>query len=178
MDNDLFAGLDILQDARPQPSTAGLVRSLFLAAGAILPAVRRLDEAGYHLEDLSGLDCAEGILVNYHFDHYERPNRTVLRALVPHEDGRLPSIAFIYGGAEWHERELNDFFGVAFDGNPNPAPLLLPPEEELRPLRKAPESRRAVRELIEPGSVVFRAPGFDLFAEAGSAAAAPGAPDE
>lgn len=163
MAGDLFAGLDLLLDAHPMPAGSGLARSTFLPAGTIAAAAQRLAASGYHLEDLSGLDCAEGILVNYHFNHYDRFDRIVLRVLTIHEEGRVPSIASIFGGAEWHERELNDFFGVNFEGNPNPAPLLLLPEETLRPLRKNPQARRPVRELIDPGAIVYQAPGFDLF---------------
>jgi NADH-quinone oxidoreductase subunit C len=163
MDSDLFAGLPLLLDARPLSSAAGAARAVFLPADAVLAAARRLDEAGCHLEDLSGLDCAEGILVNYHFDHYEHNERIVLRTLVPHDDGRVPSIAAVFAGAEWHERELHDFFGVTFEGNPNPAPLLLAEDETSRPLRKDDRSRRALGELIDPGTIVFQAPEFDLF---------------
>jgi len=163
MDHDLFAGLALLLDAHPLPPSAGASRSVFVPADAVLVVARRLDEAGCHLEDLSGLDCAEGILVNYHFARYERNERIVLRTLAPHEDGRVPSIAAVFAGAEWHERELHDFFGVTFEGNPNPAPLLLAEDETSRPLRKADQARRALRELIDPGTIVFQAPEFDLF---------------
>jgi len=75
----------------------------------------------------------------------------------------VPSIAAVFGGAEWHERELCDFFGVNFEGNPNPAPLLLAEDETSRPLRKDDRARRALCELIDPGTIVFQAPGFDVF---------------
>lgn len=163
MDSDLFAGLDLLLDAHSKSPASGLTRSVFLPAETLTAAIARLFEAGYHLEDLSGLDCAEGILVNYHFNHYDRFDRIALRVLVSHEDGRVPSIASVYGGAEWHERELNDFFGVTFEGNPNFAPLLLAEDDDSRPLRKEPKARRTVRELIDPGTIVYQAPEFDLF---------------
>jgi NADH-quinone oxidoreductase subunit C len=163
MESDLFAGLDLLLDAHPKPPASGLARSVFLPAETLAAAVDRLFEAGYHLEDLSGLDCAEGILVNYHFNHYDRFDRIALRVLASHEDGRVPSIASVFGGAEWHERELNDFFGVTFEGNPNPAPLLLATDDGSRPLRKSPKARRPVRELIDLGTIAYQAPEFDLF---------------
>jgi len=110
MEADLFAGVTLLLDAHPLPPAAGAARSVFVPADAVLAAARRLDAAGCHLEDLSGLDCVEGILVTYHFARYERNERIVLRTLASHEDGRVPSIAAVFGGAEWHERELHDFF--------------------------------------------------------------------
>ena len=161
MNDDLFAGLSLLLDSRPPQETTGLVRSVFVSPDQLVPAARRLLAAGYHLEDISGLDTVEGILVNYHFDDFERPGRIALRVLVVREDLCLPSIASVFGGAEWHEREVRDFFGVVFSGNPNPANLLLPADDTITPLRKAENARRTVRELIDPGTIVKADPQFD-----------------
>jgi NADH-quinone oxidoreductase subunit C len=177
MAEDLFAGLDLFLDAHPMPPSSGLARSLVLPPETIAAAAERLLEAGYHLEDIGGLDCAEGILVNYHFNRYERFDRIVLRVLVPHENGSVPSIAAVFSGAEWHEREVTDFFGVTFAGNPNPSALLLPAEDRSTPLRKKSRARRAVRELMDPGVVVHQVPGFDWFGS-DSGSAAPTAPSE
>ena len=161
MNGDLFAGLPLLLDALPSPQTTGLVRSVFLLPDQLVPAARRLLAAGYHLEDISGLDTVEGILVNYHFDHFERPGRIALRVIALRADICLPSIAAVFEGAEWHEREVRDFFGVAFTGNPNPATLLLPENDASMPLRKAENARRTVRELVDPGTIVAADPRFD-----------------
>jgi NADH-quinone oxidoreductase subunit C len=161
MNGELFAGLSLLLDSRPSPQTTGLARSVFLFPDQLVPAAQRLLAAGYHLEDISGLDTVEGILVNYHFDDFERPGRIALRLLAVREDLRLPSIAAVFGGAEWHEREVCDFFGVTFSGNPNPATLLLPANDASTPLRKAETARRTVRELIDPGPIVAVDPRFD-----------------
>jgi NADH-quinone oxidoreductase subunit C len=161
MNGDLFAGLSLLLDSRPSPKTTGLVRSVFLSPDQLVPAARRLLGAGHHLEDISGLDTVEGILVNYHFDDFERPGRIALRVLAVREDLCLPSMAGVFGGAEWHEREVCDFFGVTFTGNPNPATLLLPENDSSTPLRKAEEGRRTVQELIDPGTIVAVDPRFD-----------------
>jgi NADH-quinone oxidoreductase subunit C len=158
---DLFAGLSLLLDSRPSPETTGLVRSVFLLPDQLVAASRCLLAAGYHLEDISGVDTVEGILMNYHFDDFERPGRIALRVLAVGKDACLPSIASVFGGAEWHEREAHDFFGVDFSGNPNPAPLLLPENESSTPLRKAENAKRAVRELIHPGTTVAVDPQFD-----------------
>jgi len=161
MNADLFAGLSLLLDTRPSPQTTGLVRSVFLLADQLAPAARCLLAAGYHLEDISGLDTVEGILVNYHFDDFEQPGRIALRVLAVREDLCLPSIAAIFRGAEWHEREVRDFFGVAFSGNPNPAALLLSENDSSAPLRKVENARRTVRELIDPGRMLAVDPRFD-----------------
>lgn len=163
MELDLFAGLSLLMDAQPMSPASGLIRSVFVSPETLPAAARRLLEADYHLEDISGLDCTEGILVNYHFNRYDRSDRIVMRVLSSHDDGIVPSIASVFDGAEWHERELCDFFGVTFEDNPNPAPLLLTPDERLVPLRKTPQARRPVRELMDRGNIVYQSSGFDLF---------------
>ena len=32
----------------------------------------------------------------------------------------------LFPTANWHERETHDFYGIVFDGHPDPRPLLLP----------------------------------------------------
>ena len=64
----------------------------------------------------------------------------LVRTLLP-ADGpdalTAPSIVDVYPGADWHERETAEMFGIAFTGHPNPVPLLLPPNFEGHPLRKS-----------------------------------------
>jgi NADH-quinone oxidoreductase subunit C len=48
----------------------------------------------------------------------------------------LPTLSAIYPGADWHERETHDFFGVIFSGHPDLTPLLLPEDADFHPLRK------------------------------------------
>jgi NADH:ubiquinone oxidoreductase subunit C len=62
--------------------------------------------------------------------------RLMLRTTVPHDAAVLPSAIDIYAGAAWHERETHEMFGVAFEGHPDLAPLLLPEGFEGHPLRK------------------------------------------
>lgn len=52
------------------------------------------------------------------------------------EDPRCPSLAEVYAGAVWHERETWELFGISFDGHPGLVKLLLPEEFEGYPLRK------------------------------------------
>jgi NADH-quinone oxidoreductase subunit C len=162
MNSDIFADLALLLDSRPDLARSGLVRSVFLAPDVLRPAVERLLAAEYHLEDVSGLDIAEGILVNYHFDHFEQPGRVVLRVLTGHAAPSVPSIAAIFHGAEWHERELRDFYGVAFEGNPNPGALLLTDNDTSTPLRKSEKGRSPLAALIDPGTIVYQDPEFTL----------------
>jgi NADH-quinone oxidoreductase subunit C len=63
----------------------------------------------------------------------------VARTLVPRAEPVLGSVAGIFAGARWHERETREMFGIGFtdDGAVlGLAPLLLPDEFEGHPLRK------------------------------------------
>ncbi|MFI6344693.1 NADH-quinone oxidoreductase subunit C [Streptomyces sp. NPDC050560] len=64
------------------------------------------------------------------------PRRLLLRTAVPRGEPVLASAAGEYAGADWHERETHEMFGIAFDGHPGLAPLLLPDGFEGHPLRK------------------------------------------
>jgi NADH-quinone oxidoreductase subunit C len=65
-----------------------------------------------------------------HVDH------VLVRTLVPRDNAVLGSLADVYAGANWHERETYEMFGISFDGHPNLTTLLLPDEFEGHPLRK------------------------------------------
>lgn len=54
----------------------------------------------------------------------------------PAQPGAIDSIAAIYPGADWTEREVHEMYGIGFDGNPNLRSLYLPSGFEGHPLRK------------------------------------------
>ena len=49
---------------------------------------------------------------------------------------RCPTLFEVYPGANWHEREAAELFGVVFEGHPHLVKLLLPEQFEGHPLRK------------------------------------------
>ncbi|MFB6619463.1 NADH-quinone oxidoreductase subunit C [Streptomyces sp. NPDC056367] len=65
-----------------------------------------------------------------------RVRRLLLRTTVPHSAPSLPSAVAVYAGAEWHERETFEMFGITFTDHPHLVHLLLPEEFEGHPLRK------------------------------------------
>lgn len=162
----LLAPLDPAYMARETPARTGLAWSAFLTADALPRAAALLLEAGWHLEDICGLDVREGLTAVYHFDRMAAPGRLAIRVLVDRDAPMLPSIADIHQGAEWHERETADFYGIAFTGNPNPAPLLLPEGMEGYPLLKDAAARAPLAALLAvPGredTVLRKAEGFTL----------------
>ena len=63
----------------------------------------------------------------------------LIKADLPDTDGTpatVPSIVDVFAGADWHEREAHEMFGIVFDGHPNLEHIYLPTEFEGHPLRK------------------------------------------
>ncbi|HVE76323.1 MAG TPA: NADH-quinone oxidoreductase subunit C [Actinomycetota bacterium] len=57
-------------------------------------------------------------------------------ARLPKENPSLPTLTSVYMGADWHERECAEMFGITFEGHPNPQNLYLADDFEGHPLRK------------------------------------------
>ena len=62
--------------------------------------------------------------------------RMVLKTDVDEQELRAESWVSVYPGADWHERETWEMFGITFDGHPALRHLYLPFEFEGHPLRK------------------------------------------
>jgi hypothetical protein len=66
----------------------------------------------------------------------------------------VPSVVGVWPTADWHEREVYDFFGVVFDGHPDLKRILMPDEWIGHPLRKDyPVGGVPVEYRIEPAYV-------------------------
>ena len=73
------------------------------------------------------------------FDHVysvDRNVRVTVKCDVPHDEPRLPTAVNVYAGADWHERETWELFGIVFAGHPRLRRLLLPDWQEGFPMRK------------------------------------------
>lgn len=119
-------------------STKGTHLDVTVVAERLLEAVQILDDASFMIEAITGVDwLAEGQLeAVYDFTHVESGERVTIRVRTPRDTPELPTISHIYGGANWHERETHDFFGIIFKGHPQLIPLLLPEDACFHPLRK------------------------------------------
>ncbi|MEV4758721.1 NADH-quinone oxidoreductase subunit C [Micromonospora sp. NPDC049559] len=86
---------------------------------------------------LSAVDeLAGGFDVLAHLWSTRHRHGVLVRTRLPREAARVPSVVDIFPGADWHERETHEMFGIDFTGHPGLRPLLLPPEFEGHPLRK------------------------------------------
>lgn len=92
------------------------------------------------LEDLCGVDYLgkkePRFEVVYHLFSMSHRHSIRLRAEVPEEDCSIESVVDIWKGANWHERECYDLFGIQFKGHPDLRRILLPEDWTGHPLRK------------------------------------------
>ncbi|OGG44476.1 hypothetical protein A2841_00145 [Candidatus Kaiserbacteria bacterium RIFCSPHIGHO2_01_FULL_48_10] len=73
----------------------------------------------------------------YHFGKYEGgPEVIALKVKIPRDNPVLPSLAKLIPGANWHERETYDLFGIKFEGHPDLTRIFLPKDFPGYPLRK------------------------------------------
>ncbi len=108
-------------------------------ADQVLDAVKILDNAEFFIESITGVDWPKDdqLEVVYDFSRYDFDLcRVVIRTRIPRSTPVVPTITSIYAGANWHERETHDFFGIKFEGHPHLVPLLLPEDADFHPLLK------------------------------------------
>lgn len=74
--------------------------------------------------------------LNYHLLSMKRNERLRLKVRVHDADPTAPSVTPVWKGANWHEREAFDLFGIRFTGHPDLRRILMPDEWEGYPLRK------------------------------------------
>jgi NADH-quinone oxidoreductase subunit C len=86
---------------------------------------------------LSAYDDGDaGLAIVVHVWSVRHRHHLLLRTRVDRTTATLPTLTTVWAGANWHERETFEMFGVVFDGHPNLVSLLLPEGFEGHPLRK------------------------------------------
>ena len=127
----------------PQP-TIELTPSSLLDVCKVLQA----DETCYfdHLSCITGIDngVEKGTFeIIYHLFSITKKLSIVLKVtLERNEKASVPSLASIWGTANWHEREVFDMFGIHFEGHPDLRRILLPANWEGHPLKKDYEAQQ------------------------------------
>ncbi|GAB3660964.1 NADH-quinone oxidoreductase subunit C [Nocardioides korecus] len=136
--------------------TAGLdraVEQVVVHRGEITFQLRREDlvETVRHLRDderlrfelcsgVSGVhypeDRGRELHVVYHLLSMTHNRRIRLEVTAPDADPHVPSVVATYPTADWHEREVFDFFGVIFDGHPSLTRIQMPDDWPGHPQRK------------------------------------------
>ncbi len=106
--------------------------------GQVVAVAELLDKNGFALDTITGVDWIEQgeMEVVYDYFHPLATLRVAVRARVPRTNPEVPTISGVFPGANWHERETHDFFGIRFAGHPDLTPLLLPEDADYHPLKK------------------------------------------
>jgi NADH-quinone oxidoreductase subunit D/NADH-quinone oxidoreductase subunit C/D len=111
-----------------------------VAADRLLETARALrSNLGYdYLSSVTGVDyLPEGKMeVVYHLYPMAGGPGLVLKAQVPRDDARLPSLVPVFPGADLQEREVWDLLGIRFEGHPDLRRVLLWEGFAGHPLRK------------------------------------------
>ena len=94
-----------------------------------------------HINCLCGVDypAENKMQVIYEIDNYTFYKGVILELEVdvPYDDLHIETVSDIWGGANWHERETWELFGIVFDHHPRLERLLTPDTYEFFPLRKS-----------------------------------------
>jgi len=107
-------------------------------ADSLLEVLRALRDAhGYrYYVSATAVDGKEEIELLHGVRNLESNDDFWVRVRLSRERPEVDSAAFLYAGAEWHEREVLDLFGVTFRSHPDPRRILMPDDYEGHPLRK------------------------------------------
>ena len=90
-----------------------------------------------YLRSLSVVDWADELEVVYHLASLSHSDRMMIKTRAPTDDPWVPTAIGVWKGADWHEREGHDLFGVEFRGHPDMSPLILYEGFEGYPGRKS-----------------------------------------
>lgn len=109
----------------------------------LVPVATALYAYGFnYLQCQGGYDSGPGedLVSFYHLikvsDNAERPEEVRLKVFLPRDNPQVPSLYWIWRGADWQERETYDMFGIIFEGHPNLKRILMPEDWVGWPLRK------------------------------------------
>jgi NADH-quinone oxidoreductase subunit C len=131
------------------PRSNGLIETDYASRGfhldvqldpdQVVQAAEILDSAGLTMETVTGVDWLKDGQFEVVYDYTYTGGelfRVVIRARVDRETPDIPTISEIFPGANWHERETWDLFGINFVGHPQLERFLLPDDCDFHPLRK------------------------------------------
>lgn len=127
--------------------------SIEFGDGVLEVPAARLDEAMRDLNDLgfdmlgmvTAVDRGPELELVYRVRSREMRVGIIVKTRVGREEPRIASVVEIWPGADWHEREVYDLFGIVFEGHPDLRRILLPDDWVGYPLRKDYEDPTMIR---------------------------------
>lgn len=118
--------------------------TIYIAREYVLPVMRALrDDSELRYEmctSVSGVhypaDKDAELHSVYHLLSMSYNRRLRIEVVCPEVEPHIPSVVSIYPGANYHEREIWDMFGIIFDGHPGLTRILMPDDWQGHPQRK------------------------------------------
>lgn len=109
----------------------------------LLPFCTALQAYGFnYLQFQAAYDTGPGgdLVSTYHLiklsDNAVEPEEVRVKVFLPRDDARVPSVYWIWKGADWQERESYDMYGIIYEGHPHLKRILMPEDWVGYPLRK------------------------------------------
>ncbi len=137
---------DAAEEEQPKGKQAHEKPDMLKTEDAVVQAERLHDVALYirdrlgytYLSDIAAVDyLADGLFeLVYTFYHLDGGDRLVVKVRVPRSQPDVPALTPIWPGANLHEREAFDLFGINFLGHPFLRRIYMWDELEGHPMRK------------------------------------------
>ncbi len=109
----------------------------YISPDELTSHARDLKDSGFdYLTYITAVDYPDTLDVIYEVRSIEKNEDRSWKVSLDRSNPALPSISSIFKGANWHEREAYDLFGVKFTDHPDPRRILLPEDWSGHPLRK------------------------------------------
>ncbi len=103
-----------------------------------------------YIKFLTAVDYIEYLEMVYCLYSFKNNWSITIKVKLDAQKPVVDSVTSIYRGADWHEREMAEMFGIDIVGHPNLKNLLLAGDEGGYPLRKNFEIKWEEREYIPP----------------------------
>lgn len=119
------------------------IEMIKVEADFLVPFASALYAYGFNcLQCQGGYDSGPGcdLVSFYHLikieDNCLKPMEVRLKVFLPRANPKVPSVYWIWKGADWQERETFDMFGIVYEGHPALKRILMPEDWVGYPLRK------------------------------------------
>jgi NADH-quinone oxidoreductase subunit C len=120
-----------------QVSVDGAGHMVVAEPESLLALAKDIKKMGYtYFSFVTAVDYGEEFELVYRFRSIKKCESLTLKVRVPRDKPEVESVSSIWSGADWHEREVYDLFGIVFKGHPDLRRILLPEDWEGYPLRK------------------------------------------
>ncbi len=109
----------------------------------LLPIATALYAYGFnYLQCQGAYDVGPGqeLVSFYHLikvaEDVRNPEEVRVKVFLPRDNPHIPSVYWIWKGADWQERESYDMYGIVYEGHPHLKRILMPEDWMGWPLRK------------------------------------------